>query len=169
MISDASTTTKSLLACALALLISLISGCSFSQSSGSISESISSPSDWSKSSSESSSESSDDDDGDDGEEPEAKPDAATYAADVTSLAYTFGKQGGDIGALRNGVSALAAKRGLTNWEVDSLTCESIGKGVGQAEMSEEDFSQFSQQLFGDDLTKANQLREGYESEMPPSS
>ncbi len=151
---------------ALALFISASLGCSFSASSGSISDSISSPSKWSKSSSESSSGSSGDDDGDESEQPEAPQDAQTYGHDVTQLAYTFGKQGGDIGALRSGVSSLAAKRGLTNWEVDSLTCQSIGKGVGQAGMSPEDFTSFSKALFGSDLTKANELQKGYQAGHP---
>lgn len=166
--------TKSLLALVLVFLLSTISGCSISNSSESISNSISSPSDWSRSSSDSSSDSSgsssgDDDSGaeDKGEEPETQQDAASYAADVTQLAYTYGKQGGDIGALRNGVSGLASKRGITNWEVDPLTCQSIGQGVGKAGMSEEEFTKFSKSLFGDDLTKANELRKGYDMAKPP--
>ena len=146
------------------MLVSMGTGCSFSDSSGSISDSISSPSDWSRSSSESSSGSSKgDDDGDKAEEPETQLDAQTYEADVTQLAYTYAKQGGDIGSLRTGVSKLAAKRGITNWEIDSLTCQSLGKGVGQAGMAEEAFTSFSKSLFGDDLTKSNELRKGYQA------
>lgn len=151
----------------LALFISASLGCSFSASSGSLSDSSGSISDSISSPSKSSSESSgggDDGDGDDkSEQPEAPQDAQTYGQDITQLAYTYGKQGGDIGSLRSAVSGLATKRGITNWEVDSLTCQSIGKGVGQAGMSPEDFSSFSKQLFGSDLTKATELQKGYKA------
>ena len=151
----------------LTMLISLNTGCSFSNSSGSISDSVTSSSESSQSSSESSSDSSKSDGGDDKpEEPESGLDAETYAKDVTQLAYTYAKQGGDIGSLRSSVSGLAVKRGLTNWEVDPLTCQSIGKGVAQAGMSEEAFTSFSKSLFGDDLTKSNELREGYQAGQP---
>lgn len=151
----------------LTMLISVNTGCSFSNSSGSISDSVTSSSESSQSSSESSSDSSKSGGGDDKpEEPESGLDAETYAKDVTQLAYTYAKQGGDIGSLRSGVSGLAVKRGLTNWEVDPLTCQSIGKGVGQAGMSEEAFTSFSKSLFGDDLTKSNELREGYQAGQP---
>jgi hypothetical protein len=153
----------------LALVLLMVSagmGCSISYSSNSISDSISGSSDTIKSSSESSSDSSKsssgDDDGDETEAPESKQDAETYSKDVTQLAFTFAKQGGDIGALRASVSELAARRGLTNWEVDESTCQSIGKGVGEAGMSEEDFASFSDDLFGDDLAKTSDLREGYQ-------
>jgi hypothetical protein len=149
------------------MLISVNTGCSFSNSSGSISDSVTSSSESSQSSSESSSDSSKSDDGDDkSQEPEAPQDAEAYAKDVTQLAYTYAKQGGDIGSLRSSVSGLAVKRGLTNWEVDPLTCQSIGKGVGQAGMSEEKFTRFSKSLFGNDLTKSNELRKGYQTSQP---
>ena len=164
--------TKTATILASVALVATISGCSFSKSSESISDSISSPSDWSRSSSESSSGSSGGD-GDGGgektEQPETQQDAQSYGEDITQLAYTYSKQGGDIGALRSGVSTLAAKRGITNWEVDSMTCQSIGKGVGKAGMSADDFTKFSQSLFGNDLVKANELRKGYETVMPAAA
>jgi hypothetical protein len=165
--------TKTAMILASVALVATISGCSFSKSSESISDSISSPSDWSRSSSESSSGSSGGD-GDGGggektEQPETQQDAQSYGEDITQLAYTYSKQGGDIGALRSGVSTLAAKRGITNWEVDSMTCQSIGKGVGKAGMSADDFTKFSQGLFGNDLMKANELRKGYETVMPAAA
>lgn len=156
----------------LALVLLMVSagmGCSISYSSNSISDSISGSSDTIKSSSESSSDSSKSSSGDEGDEaeaPESTLDAESYAEDVTQLAFTYAKQGGDIGALRASVSELAAKRGLTNWEVDESTCHSIGKGVGQAGMSEEDFTSFADDLFGDDLAKSSDLREGYQMSQP---
>lgn len=158
------------LAIAIGFLLSGSTGCSFVDSSGSISDSISSPSEWSKSSSDSSSGSSDSSGGgggneseDKGEAPEAPAQTQTYQQDVTELAFTFGQQGGDIGSLRSGVSNLATQRGLTNWEADALTCQSIGQGVARAGMSEDAFARFSQQLFGSDPAKVDQLRKGYQA------
>lgn len=173
-VSDTTFAPTWILMIAIVLSIATLSGCSFSKSSESISDSISSPSDWSRSSSESSSGSSGGDDSGDGgeektEQPETQQDAQSYSADVTQLAYTYGKQGGDIGALRTGVTTLAAKRGITNWEVDSMTCQSIGKGVGKAGMSADDFTKFSQSLFGSDLMKSNELRRGYETIVPAAT
>jgi hypothetical protein len=128
-------------------------GCSISKSSGSISDSISSPS---KSSSRLSRS------GDDEAAPETPQDTASYQEDVSQLAFTYAKSGGDIGAFRTAVSKLATQRGITNWEVDATTCTAIGSGVAKAGMQEADFAKFSQDLFGEDLTKQAALRDGYQ-------
>jgi hypothetical protein len=129
-------------------------GCSFSKSSGSISDSISSPS----KSSSNLSRSGDDDEA----APETPQDAASYQEDVSQLAFTYAKSGGDIGAFRSAVSKLATQRGITNWEVDATTTTAIGSGVAQAGMEEADFAAFSKDLFGEDLTKQAALRDGYQ-------
>ena len=74
--------------------------------------------------------------------------------------------GGGIMSAAQGGAGLAVKRGLTNWVVDPLTCQSIGKGVGQAGMSEEAFTTFSKSLFGNDLTKSTELQKGYQADQP---
>jgi hypothetical protein len=132
------------------------SACSFSKSSESISDSISSPS---KSSSESSTGKSESESG----EPEKPQDAAAYEADVAQVAGTYARNGGDIGALRSAVTNLATERGITNWETDPDTCQAIGRGVAEGGMGNEAFQKFSKDLFGDDLTKASELRKGYQS------
>jgi hypothetical protein len=144
----------------VAFVLAVGTGCSFSKSSGSISDSISSPS---KSSSKSSS-------GDDEKTaPETPQDTASYHDDVSQLAYTYAKSGGDIGAFRSAVSKLATKRGVTNWEVDATTCVAIGTGVGKAGMQETKFVEFSKTLFGDDLTKQASLRKGFRPYAPKST
>lgn len=152
----------------LALSIAVVSGCSFSNSSGSISDSISSPSESISNSSKSSSGSSSGGDEDDkAAEPEAPKETANYEADVSQLTVTYAKSGGEIGAFRSAVSRLAMDRGITNWEVDSKTNRAIGRGAGTAGMQEESFTAFSQQLFGNDLNKLNDLRKGYQQTAPP--
>ena len=146
----------------LMLALAATTGCSFSKSSGSISDSISSPS-------KSSSESSSGDDDDEAPEPEAPAETASYEADVSQLAVTYAKSGGDIGAFRSSVSQLAKARGLTNWETDPVTNEAIGRGVGTAGMQEEPFTDFSKDLYGDDLNKLNDLRKGYQETAQPAA
>jgi hypothetical protein len=138
-----------------------LTGCSISASSGSISDSISSPF---KSSSKSSGSSDDDD-----SKPEAPADTAGYEADVSQLARTFAKTGGDIDGFRTAVSKLAKERGVTNWEADSKTNRAIGRGVGTAGMQEDAFVTFSKQLYGSDLSKQNDLRKGYQETAPSMS
>jgi hypothetical protein len=145
----------------LVLALAGMTGCSFSDSSGSISDSISSPF---KSSSNSS---SGDDDDDKAPEPEAPAETASYEADVSQLAVTYAKTGGDIGAFRSAVSQLAKARGLSNWEADPTTNEAIGRGVGTAGMQEKPFTDFSKDLYGDDLNKLNDLRKGYQETAQP--
>jgi len=142
----------------VAFILAVGTGCSISKSSGSISDSISSPS---KSISKSSS-------GDDepAPEPETPQDTESYEADVSQLAFTYAKSGGDIGAFRSAVSSLATKRGITNWEVDATTCTAIGAGVAKAGMQEADFVEFSKDLFGNDLSKQTALRKGYLPQAP---
>jgi hypothetical protein len=151
-----------LLATLLVLVLSGAFGCSFSKSSQSISKSISSPFKSSSTSSGSGGE-------EEAAEPESTQDQASFVEDVTQLATTYEKTGGDIGALRSGVAKLAVARGITNWEVDPSTVQAIGAGVAQGGMTEDRFVDFSKDLFGDDLTKQNELRQGFESSAKASA
>lgn len=158
---------RSILSVFFALVIAVMGGCSFSNSSGSISDSINSSSESSSNSVESSSDSSGG--GDQAAEPETPKDTANYEADVSQLAVTYAKNGGEIGAFRTAVSQLAMHRGITNWEVDSKTNQAIGRGAGTSGMQEESFVDFSKRLFGEDLVKLNELRKGYQQTAQPQT
>jgi hypothetical protein len=142
----------------LTLTIAALGGCSFSDSSKSISDSISSPS---KSSSDSSS-------GDDDDKPDEPADMARYQSDISQLAVTYAKTGGDIGAFRTSVSKIATEYGVTNWEADEMTNQAIGRGAGTAGMQDEAFTSFSKTLYGEDLDKLNELRSGYQQTAQPA-
>ncbi len=159
---------RSILSVFFALAIAVMGGCSFSNSSGSISDSISSSSGSSSDSMKSSSDSSSGE-GDEAAEPETPKDTANYEADVSQLAVTYAKNGGEIGAFRTAVSQLAMHRGITKWEVDSKTSQAIGRGAGTAGMQEESFVDFSKRLFGEDLLKLNELRKGYQQTAQPQT
>jgi hypothetical protein len=140
------------------LALAFMTGCSFSESSGSISDSISSPS---KSISNSSS-------GDDDEAPapETPQDTASYRQDVSQLTVTYIKNGGDIGAFTSAISKLAKARGVSDWGADADTSQAIGVGAGTAGLQEQAFDDFGAKLFGDDLLKLNELRKGYQQTAP---
>ena len=148
----------------IALALVATTGCSFSNSSGSISDSISSPS---TSISESSSGG---DSGDDEKEPTPAPESteetARYQQDVSQLALTYLKSGGELDAFRAAITDLAKARGITDWESDAETAQAIGVGAGNAGLQEAAFDDFSKQLFGDDLTKLNEIRIGYQQSAP---
>jgi hypothetical protein len=157
----------------ITLALATTTGCSFSDSSGSFSDSSGSISDSISSPSKSISESSEGD-GSSGDEketpaPETVQDKASYQKDVSQLTVTYIKSGGDVGAFRSGVSNLATARGITNWEADADTTQAIGSGAGKAGLQEAAFDDFSKKLVGDDLTKQNELRVGYQQSAPATT
>ncbi len=153
-----------------ALALVALTGCSFSNSSTSISDSSGSISDSISSPSKSISNSSDGDDSGDSKEPAPAPettqDTASYQRDVSQLAVTYIKSGGELSAFTSGITKLAAVRGITDWEADTATAQAIGTGAGTAGLDEAAFNDFGSQLFGDDLTKLNELRIGYQRTAP---
>lgn len=121
-------------------------GCSISNSSDTLSNSISSPFEWSSDSSDSSS------DGD-----------SAYRQDVSDYTVAFARNGGDLDAFRSGVRTLAEGRGVTNWEEDVLTCASIGLGLRNAQLDALEAMAFGRDLLGEDAAGLVALRGGYES------
>ena len=103
------------------LTLAFATGCSFVDSSGSISDSISSPS-------KSISNSSSGDDDDEAPAPETPQDTASYRQDVSQLTVTYLKSGGDLDAFTSAIAKLAKARGVTNWEADADTNQAIGVG-----------------------------------------
>ena len=156
-----------------ALALVAMTGCSFSNSSGSLSDSSGSMSDSIGSSSKSISSSSGGDESAGGAEPAPAPettdDTASYQQDVSQLAITYLKSGGDLGAFTAGIGKLASARGITDWEGDAETAQAIGSGAGTAGLEETAFNNFAKQLFGNDRTKLNELRIGYQRTAPASA
>jgi hypothetical protein len=102
---------------AIALLLgaSLALGCSaISNSSRSVSRSVSSPL---RASSDSSTGG--------GEDP-------AYMREIRDYAYGYARSGAEPGAFARGVGALAMRRGISDWEDDQDTCRAIGEGFRAA-------------------------------------
>ncbi len=130
---------------ALVVVLTMLtgSGCSFSNSSETLSDSISSPF-------ELSSDSSDSDAG-----------ASAYRQDVSDYTVAFALEGGNLDAFRSDVRLLAERNGISNWEEDAFTCASIGLGLRLAQLDSAAARSFGQELLGGNERGLRFLRSGY--------
>ena len=131
--------------CALAATAALAAAslaCSFSYSSESFSDSSESSSDSSRSSS-----------------PESKE--SKYRQDITSYTQAYVVSGGAEGTFLNGVSDLAQKRGISNWEADENTWRGIGRGLGKTKIDPVQLAVYEQNWAGNDPHKVGLIRKGF--------
>ena len=137
---------QSLIYSALIGLSIAITGCSLSYSSGSISDStssiVSSPSSIS------------------GKSKKYQNEVADY-----TMAYVKSSQpGADYTSFLKGLSDIAAKEGVTNWDQDSLTYMGIGKGLKKADVESVAYETYKKNFAGGNAKKMQQIQDGYESE-----
>ena len=137
---------RSLIYSALFGLSIAITGCSLSYSSGSISDStssiVSSPSSIS------------------GKSKKYQNEIADY-----TMAYVKSSQpGADYTSFMKGLSDIAAKEGITNWDQDSLTYMGIGKGLKKADVEGIAYETYKKNFAGGNAQKMQQIQDGYESE-----
>ncbi len=137
---------QSLMCSALFGLSIAITGCSLSYSSGSISDStssiVSSPSSIS------------------GKSKKYQNEVADY-----TMAYVKSSQpGADYTSFLKGLSDIAAKEGVTNWDQDSLTYMGIGKGLKKADVDGVAYETYKKNFAGGNAQKMQQIQDGYESE-----
>ncbi len=123
----------------------VITGCSFSDSSGSISDStssiISSPSSIS------------------GKSKKYQNEVADY-----TMAYVKSSQpGADYTTFLKGLSDIAAKEGVTNWDQDPLTYLGIGIGLKKANVEGTAYETYKKNFAGGDSKKMEEIQDGYES------
>jgi hypothetical protein len=125
----------------VALLAIIVTGCSFSDSSKSISNIVSSPI---KSSSDSS-----------------KSEQA-YESDVADYTAAYIKSGGDTTKLKSGISKIAEKRGITDWEKDSATYKGLGQGFKRAGVKQVEVDAYKHTLADTD-EQASWIQQGYDA------
>ena len=123
-----------------------INGCSISASSESISDStssiISSPSSVS------------------GKSKKYQNEVADY-----TMAYVKSSQpGADYTSFLKGLSDIAAKQGITNWDQDSMTYMGIGKGLKKADVEGVAYETYKKNFAGGNSKKMEEIQDGYESE-----
>lgn len=129
----------------LLLLLTVVASCSISES---ISDSISSPFESISGSLSSSS----------GDR------HAAYESDVRDYTLAYVKSGGDFDQFMAGLSDIASKHGITNWEEDSATYVGIGRGLRAAGVSTVQLDVYKTNLSKGDAQKAAAMQKGYDSE-----
>jgi hypothetical protein len=144
---------QSLLYSALFGLSIAINGCSFSDSSKSSSESSKSISDSTSSIISSPSSVS-------GKSKKYQNEVADY-----TMAYVKSSQpGADYTTFLKGISDIAAKEGVTNWDQDRLTYMGIGKGLKKANVEGAAYETYKKNFAGGNSEKMEEIQDGYESE-----
>ena len=126
----------------LAVLVVGLFACSFSDSSESISKSVSSPF---KSSSDSSGNS-----------------ALAYQADVRDYTAAYIRSGGDYDTFERKIGSVAAQHGITDWELDTGTYLAIGQGLRKGGLKPVELAAWKSNLARDDLSRANLIQQGYD-------
>lgn len=124
----------------------LITGCSFSHSSESISDLtssiVSSPSSLS------------------GEDKKYVNDVSDYtAAYVKSTSAET-----DYNSFLKGLSDIATKKGISNWDQESMTYFAIGKGLKKAGVEGITYETYKKNFSNSDEEKMKNIQKGYESE-----
>jgi hypothetical protein len=126
----------------LPILTCSMAACSFVWSSESISDSVKSSSDSSSSSSPGSEE-------------------AAYQGDVRDYTYAFVTSGGSRADFRQGLTRVAEKHGVTNWEGDMATYVGIGTGLRKAKVNSAELQAYEESLAGKDAAKRQAIERGY--------
>jgi hypothetical protein len=124
------------------LLLLAATGCS-------ISDSISSPFEWSSDSSASSSRSS-------------SQGRASYRSDVRDYTAAYVQSGGDFTTFTRGLSNVAARHGVSDWESDLDTYTGIGAGLKKANQTPAQLEVWKTNLAGSDADKATAMQRGYD-------
>lgn len=126
----------------------VLSGCSFSHSSESISDSVGSLSDSSSDSSKSNKE-------------------KKYQNEVSdyTMAYVKSSQAdADYHSYLKGLSDIAAKAGINDWEKEPKTYIAIGRGLKKAGLEGITYETYKKNFAGSDPEKMQDIQKGYDSE-----
>jgi hypothetical protein len=136
----------------------LVTGCSFSESSGSISNSVESISDSAESLSDSAGSAS---------ESSQSNKEKRYENEVSdyTMAYVKSSQtDADYNSFLKGLSDIAAKKGIVNWDREPKTYLAIGKGLKKARIEGVAYETYKKNLANSDPKKMENIQKGYESE-----
>lgn len=136
-------TWRTLYVVAVMLLLTTVVGCSFSDSSASISNSISSPFASSSASS---------------------PGGEAYQNDVADYTYAHFISSNQFDVFWKGLANVAERHGITNWEADDATYLGIGRGIRRAKLSQTQLDVMAKNLSGGDAKKMKLIQQGYDSE-----
>lgn len=137
--------------CVILMFSFIITGCSFSDSSGSISDSVGGLSESSGSVSSSKSSQSD-------REKKYENEVSDY-----TMAYVKSSHADYNGYLK-GLSDIAAKIGIVNWDQEPKTYIAIGKGLKKAGIDGIAYETYKKNFANSDAENMQNIQKGYESE-----
>lgn len=81
------------------------------------------------------------------------------------MAYVKSSQpNADYNAFLKGLSDIAEKEGVTNWDQDSLTYRGIGKGLKKANVEGTAYETYKKNFAESDSKKMEEIQDGYDSE-----
>ena len=81
------------------------------------------------------------------------------------MAYVKSSQPGTgYDTFLKGISDIAAKEGVTNWDQDSLTYRGIGKGLKKANIEGVAYETYKKNFASGDSQKMADIQSGYEAE-----
>ena len=132
----------------LALMVAMLTGCSFSKSSESSSDSSKSLFDLTSSPLTSSSDSSV------SEQEKFENDVADYTKEFATAST------GTMDQFREHLSKIAEDHGITDWENDLTTYKGIGRGLKKAKLNEAILSDFIETLSSNDTAKKQAIEDG---------
>lgn len=120
-------------------------GCSFYYSSESSVKTLTSPSRSSASSS-----------GDEDEKKEA------YRDDVRDFTAAYAAEYADLDGFATGLTTVARRHGITDWEAEDATFTAVGAGLRRAQVRDADRERFEALVARDAPAKVALMRRGYE-------
>jgi hypothetical protein len=85
-------------------------------------------------------------------------------ADYTAAFVKSSPANADYNTFLKGLSDVAAKEGVTNWDQDSLTYTGIGKGLRKANVEGVAYETYKKNFAGGDSKKMEEIQSGYESD-----
>ncbi|MDD5322427.1 MAG: putative lipoprotein [Methylococcales bacterium] len=84
-------------------------------------------------------------------------------ADYTTAYVKSSQPGADYTTFQKGLSDIAAKEGVTNWDQDPLTYMGIGIGLKKANVEGTTYETYKKNFAGGDSKKMEEIQSGYES------
>jgi len=85
----------------------------------------------------------------------------SYVNDVSQYTEAYAKSGGQFDAFTRGLTSIAQKHGVNDWESDPDTFKGIGAGLKQAAVAPAQFEVWKQNLSKDNATNAAAMQQGY--------
>lgn len=137
-------------------LPSLLSGCSFSDSSASLSDSVTSISDSSESIASSASSSA--------SASKKHKKFHREVSDYTMVYVNSPHPQADAESFLKGISDIAARRGIVNWDQSAETYIAIGKGLREAGAAGMTYENYRRSFAQGDPEKMKNIQKGYDSQ-----